>query len=126
MANEWTPLDSTQVLYLGAALNLLQSTLDEYNPLTVTLLKRKMRQPTITASNLLGLYVYSYADTSSPVSLLSPLASAFFFLRQVHRPKGKTNEDPAYCLSVGADPTLPLTAWGSIHFRGPCVGLLAA
>ena len=108
MANDWTELSPAQDLYLQAALKLLKATLAEYNHLTVSLLKPKMAKPTITPNNLLGLHVYSYADTSDQDNLLKPLVSAFFFLRQVHRPAGETNEDPAYCMSVGADPSLGL------------------
>jgi len=108
MANAWTKLDATPGLYLGPALSLLKSTLTEYNHLTVPDLKPKMQKPKTTPNNLLALHVYSYADTSDQKNLLTPLASAFFFLRQVHRPKGKTNEDPAFCMSVGAVPTLGL------------------
>src|SRR4051812_38480143 len=106
MANDWTQLTKAQGPYLQSALSLLQSTLSEYDYLTVPLLLPKFEKPTIRPSNLLGLYVYSYADTSDEKNLLNPLASAFFFLRQVHRPKGNKNELPAYCLTVGAVPTL--------------------
>jgi hypothetical protein len=108
MANGWTELSAAQDLCLDAALKLLKSTLAEYNHLNVALLKSKMTRPTNTPNNLLGSHVYSYADTSNQGNLLKPLASAFFFLRQVHRPKGTKNEDPAFCMSVGADSSLGL------------------
>ena len=105
MAKQWqkitTDLENYED-YLSAALSLLQMSLYGYGRLSVDILVHKMSAPQISHTSLLGLHVFSYADTTNMDNLTKPLATAFFFLRQVHRKAGNPNAPRAYSVSAGA------------------------
>ena len=50
-----------------------------YGRLSVDILVHKMSAPQISHTSLLGLHVFSYADTTNMDNLTKPLATAFFF-----------------------------------------------
>ncbi len=100
MANEWTEISNLEGDYLGAALGLLQATMEGYNGLSISIMQRKMRPGGKPETDLFCLRVFSYGD---PADLKHPSVSAFFFLRRVHAPPGQS-KPWAFCMTVGTVP----------------------